>query len=51
MGETPQLNGKNVVFGKVTAGYNVVQKISSCGRKFLNGPTKEDIIIAECGAL
>jgi cyclophilin family peptidyl-prolyl cis-trans isomerase len=52
-GETAWLNGKHVVFGKVTAGYDVVQKISSFGSNLLNGALKDDIdiIIAECGAL
>jgi peptidylprolyl isomerase len=48
-GETPWLNGKHVVFGKVTAGYDVVKKISSYGTEF--GKPRAEITIADSGKL
>jgi peptidylprolyl isomerase len=48
-GETPWLNGKHVVFGKVTSGYDVVQKMSAQGTEF--GKPKSEVIITDCGEL
>jgi len=48
-GETPWLNGKHVVFGKVTSGMDVVKKISSYGSEL--GKPRADIVIADSGAL
>jgi len=46
-GETPWLNGKHVVFGKVTKGMDVVSKISACGTEF--GKPAAKIEIVDCG--
>lgn len=48
-GETPWLNGKHVVFGKVTSGYDVVQKMSSLGTEF--GKPTAEVVITGCGAV
>jgi len=48
-GETPWLNGKHVVFGKVTSGYNVVEKMAAQGTEF--GKPKAQVLITDCGAL
>merc|ERR1712196_295737 len=46
---TPWLDGKHVVFGKVTEGMDVVKKIESYGSE--SGQTKAKIVIADCGQL
>ncbi|TPP64252.1 PPIase [Fasciola gigantica] len=43
------LDGKHVVFGRVTEGLNVVKKIEAVGSK--SGKTKEQVLIARCGEL
>ncbi|TGZ73837.1 hypothetical protein CRM22_001286 [Opisthorchis felineus] len=43
------LDGKHVVFGRVTEGLNVVKKIEAVGSK--SGKTKEQVTIARCGEL
>jgi hypothetical protein len=48
-GDTPWLNGKHAVFGKVTGGMDVVWKIASKGTEM--GKPKATITIADCGAL
>eukprot|EP00551_Chaetoceros_affinis_P001374 CAMPEP_0203636622 /NCGR_PEP_ID=MMETSP0088-20131115/3130_1 /ASSEMBLY_ACC=CAM_ASM_001087 /TAXON_ID=426623 /ORGANISM="Chaetoceros affinis, Strain CCMP159" /LENGTH=226 /DNA_ID=CAMNT_0050490811 /DNA_START=56 /DNA_END=736 /DNA_ORIENTATION=+ len=48
-GQTPWLNGKHVVFGKVTNGLEVVKKIESYGSDM--GRTSAKIEIAKSGAL
>ena len=48
-GETPWLNGKHVVFGKVTSGYDVVQKMSSLGTEF--GKPTGEVVITGCGSV
>jgi cyclophilin family peptidyl-prolyl cis-trans isomerase len=48
-GETPWLNGKHVVFGKVTSGYDVVQKMNSLGTEF--GKPKGEVVITACGTV
>eukprot|EP00294_Goniomonas_avonlea_P014428 CAMPEP_0114552192 /NCGR_PEP_ID=MMETSP0114-20121206/6997_1 /TAXON_ID=31324 /ORGANISM="Goniomonas sp, Strain m" /LENGTH=176 /DNA_ID=CAMNT_0001737059 /DNA_START=25 /DNA_END=555 /DNA_ORIENTATION=- len=48
-GQTPHLDGKHVVFGKVTKGYEVIQKIESVGSS--SGATKQPVVIADCGQL
>jgi cyclophilin family peptidyl-prolyl cis-trans isomerase len=48
-GETPWLNGKHVVFGKVTSGYDVVQKMGSLGTEF--GKPTAEVVITGCGAI
>lgn len=46
-GETPWLNGKHVVFGKVITGMDVVSKISSKGTEF--GKPNAQVKIVDCG--
>jgi len=48
-GQTPWLNGKHVVFGKVTKGIEIVKKIESYGSDM--GKTSEEIKIKNSGAL
>ena len=48
-GETPWLNGKHVVFGKVTSGYDVVQRMGSLGTEF--GKPTGEVVITGCGAV
>lgn len=45
----PWLDGAHVVFGSVTAGMDVVQKIELCGSR--NGMTTVPIMIDDCGEL
>jgi cyclophilin family peptidyl-prolyl cis-trans isomerase len=47
--QTPWLNGKHTVFGKVTSGIDVVKKIESYGTDM--GRPKEEIKITNAGAL
>lgn len=46
---TSWLNGKHVVFGRVTEGLEVVKKIESYGSD--SGRTSRKIVIADCGQL
>merc|ERR1711988_249522 len=46
-GQTPHLDGKHVVFGKVIAGLEVVQAIEKCGSG--SGATSRPVEIADCG--
>jgi hypothetical protein len=48
-GETPWLNGKHTVFGKVTKGMDVVKAISFRGNE-MGRPTSK-VTIQDCGAL
>jgi peptidyl-prolyl isomerase F (cyclophilin D) len=47
--ETPWLDGKHVVFGKVTEGMDVVKRIEGFGSQ--SGKTSKKIVIADCGQL
>ncbi|RNF02015.1 cyclophilin [Trypanosoma conorhini] len=44
---TPWLNGKHVVFGRVTEGLDVVKKVERLGSE--SGKTRGRIVIADCG--
>ncbi|MGK5627484.1 peptidylprolyl isomerase [Streptomyces sp. URMC 123] len=46
---TSWLDGKHVVFGEVTDGYDIVQKIESFGSD--SGRTSKKIVIDDCGQL
>lgn len=48
-GETPWLNGKHVVFGRVLEGMDVVEIISSCGRR--SGKPSAKVKILDCGVI
>ena len=47
--KTDWLDGKHVVFGSVTKGMEVVQKIESYGSQ--SGQTSQKVVIADCGQL
>ena len=47
--KTSWLDGKHVVFGKVTAGYDVVKKIEAEGSS--SGEPKKQIVIVDSGEL
>ncbi|CAI5742906.1 unnamed protein product [Peronospora destructor] len=49
MGDTPWLDGKHVVFGRVLEGMDVVDIVSSCGRR--SGKPKAEVKIINCGIL
>ncbi|MFN0029056.1 MAG: peptidylprolyl isomerase [Acidimicrobiales bacterium] len=46
---TPWLDGKHVVFGKVTDGTDLVQKLESLGSR--SGSPGAKVVIADCGQL
>lgn len=46
---TPWLDGKHVVFGKVTEGMNVVKAVEAVGSQ--NGNTSKKVVITNCGQL
>jgi peptidyl-prolyl isomerase F (cyclophilin D) len=47
--KTPWLDGKHVVFGKVTEGMDVVKAIEALGSS--SGQTRKKVVIADCGQL
>ena len=46
---TPWLNGKHVVFGKVTKGMNVVKKMEAYGTDM--GKPRATVVISDCGTV
>merc|ERR1712217_953363 len=46
-GETPHLNGKHVVFGKVVSGLDILMKMEECGSS--SGKTSRRVTIRDCG--
>ncbi|XP_062586965.1 peptidyl-prolyl cis-trans isomerase A-like [Saccostrea cucullata] len=47
--DTPWLDGKHVVFGKVTEGMDVVREMEKCGSN--SGKTLKSVAISKCGVL
>merc|ERR1712214_122082 len=47
--DTPWLDGKHVVFGKVVEGMDVVKKIEAVGSG--GGETSKKVVVADCGEL
>lgn len=47
--ETPHLNGKHVVFGKVSTGFPLLKKIEKLGSE--SGKTRKNVMIADCGEI
>ncbi|KAJ4778205.1 Peptidyl-prolyl cis-trans isomerase [Rhynchospora pubera] len=47
--ETPWLDGKHVVFGKVVDGYGVVKTMEKVGSA--SGSTSEKVVIEDCGEI
>ena len=46
--QTPWLNGKHVVFGKVTSGLEIIKKVEAYGTD--TGRPKANVVIKDCGA-
>jgi cyclophilin family peptidyl-prolyl cis-trans isomerase len=45
--DCPWLDGRHVVFGKVTSGLDVIDKIESVGSQ--SGSTKKKVVVKDCG--
>ena len=45
--KTSHLDGKHVVFGKVTQGMDVVQAIEAVGSQ--SGTVSKEVLVADCG--
>jgi len=48
--QTPWLNGKHTVFGKVTKGLELVKQMEACGTEPMGNP-KVEVKITDCGTL
>ena len=46
---TPWLDGRHVVFGEVTKGYDIIKLVESNGSD--SGKTKAPIVVADCGEI
>ena len=46
---TPHLDGKHVVFGKVTKGLEILDKLEQCGS--MSGGTNKECLITDCGQI
>lgn len=47
--DTPHLNGKHVVFGKVVEGFEILDKMEAAGS--MSGATSKIITVKDCGQL
>jgi len=47
--DTPWLDGKHVVFGKMTSGDDVLRACESCGSQ--SGQTSKPVVVADCGQI
>ena len=47
--DTPWLDGAHVVFGKVTDGLDVIDKIEEIGSQ--SGATSKSVVVKDCGEL
>lgn len=47
--ETPWLDGKHVVFGKLIDGMPLLRRMESLGSR--DGRTSQEVVIADCGQL
>jgi cyclophilin family peptidyl-prolyl cis-trans isomerase len=47
--QTPHLDGKHTVFGKVVTGLDVVQAIEAVGSR--SGACSCDVVIVDCGQI
>ena len=45
----PWLDGRHVVFGEVTEGFDIIKKIETYGTN--SGKPKDSIVISDCGVV